>query len=686
MQSLSKIRDIGIVAHIDAGKTTTTERILYYTGKTHKIGEVHKGTAVMDWMKQEQERGITITSAATTCRWKDYTINIIDTPGHVDFTGEVERSLRVLDGCVIVFCAVGGVESQTETVWRQADRYSVPRITFINKLDRPGSDFMGVVHELRERLKANYACPLQLPIGTEKDFQGIVDLIEMNAKIYKDKVGAEIDIQEIPKDLMKSAVKMRGELIEKLADHDDRIAELYFDEEKIPVHILKDAIRNATINFKFVPVLCGAALKNRGIQLLLDAIIDYLPSPIDVPAMKGINPLNGEQESRVADTAGPFSAIVFKIMTDPYVGRLAFIRVYSGSIKKGSFIYNPNRNKKERISRILEMHANYREDKDNLAAGEIGAIVGFKETSTGDSLCEQKNPILLEPIHFPAPVISVAIEPENKAEEEKLGIALNKLISEDPTLKLRVDEESGQVIVKGMGELHLEIIVDRLKEEFNVGCRVSEPVVTYKKTITKTVFVEEKYVKQTGGHGQFAHVEMEFIPLGLDKGIEFESRVKEGRIPKKYFPAIEEGTRESLTNGTLDDFAMTDIKVILLDGSFHEVDSSVNSFKIAANRATRKALEKSPLIFLEPVMKLEIMVPNEYLGRVLEDFNSRRGNVKKLIVSDDQYIIMGESPLSEMFGYATALRSLTRGRAVFSMEPAHFQKVPKQIANKILKK
>ncbi len=683
MHSLRKIRDIGIVAHIDAGKTTTTERILYYTGKTHKIGEVHEGTAVMDWMKQEQERGITITSAATTCRWKDHTINIIDTPGHVDFTGEVERSLRVLDGCVVVFCGFGGVESQTETVWRQADRYNVPRITFINKMDRAGSDFMGVVHEMRERLKANDACPLQLPIGEEKDFKGVVDLIEMNAKIYKDKVGAEIYIQKIPNDLMKSAVKMREELIEKLAEHDDRIAELYLAEKPIPVHILKDAIRNATINFKFVPVFCGAALKNRGIQLLLDAIIDYLPSPVDVPAMTGINPENGEQESRISDPDSPFSAIVFKIMTDPYVGRLAFIRVYSGSIKKGSFIYNPNRNKRERISRILEMHANYREDKDKLVAGEIAAIVGFKETSTGDSLCDQNSPILLEPIHFPVPVISVAIEAENKAEEQKLGIALNKLISEDPTLKLGFDEESGQVIVKGMGELHLEIIVDRLKEEFNVECKVSEPVVTYKKTITKTVSVEEKYVKQTGGHGQYGHVKMEFIPLGLDKGIEFETRVREGRIPKKYFQAIEEGTKESLSNVTSGDFAVTDIKAILLDGSFHEVDSSVTSFKIAAIRATKKALEKSSQILLEPVMKLEIIVPNEYLGRVLEDFSLRRGNVKELISSDVQHIIRGESPLSEMFGYATVLRSLTRGRAVFSMEPAHFQKVPKQIADKL---
>lgn len=684
IMDLTKLRNIGIVAHIDAGKTTVTERMLYYTGKIYKMGEVHEGTAVMDWMKQEQERGITITSAVTTCKWKDGIINIIDTPGHVDFTIEVERSLRVLDGCVVIFCGVGGVEPQSETVWRQANRYHVPRITFVNKLDRVGSDYMKVVNEIKDKLKADNACPIQLPIGEEEAFKGVIDLIEMNANIYTDKIGEKIEITKIPEDMLEEAVRMRGKLIERLAEVDDRIMEKYLEEEEIPCDLLKDAVRKATVSFNLIPVLCGSALRNKGIQFLMDAIVDYLPSPIDVPSIKGVNHA-GNEEERIADSNAPLSGLVFKIMSDPYVGRLVFVRIYSGSIKKGDYVYNFNLNKSERISRILEMHANSREEKDSITAGEIAAIIGLKETSTGDSICDKKNPILLEPIHFPEPVVSVAIEAANKAEENKLAETLVKLISEDPTLKLSVDDESGQSIIKGMGELHLEVIVDRLIDEFNVKCRVSEPVVTYKETITKIVNIEEKYVKQTGGRGQYGHVIIKFSPLKLAEGIEFESKIREGRIPKEFIPGIEEGVRESLTDGYLGGFEVTDIKATLLDGSFHEVDSSKLSFKIAASKATKKAMQKGAPIFLEPIMKLEISVPNEYLGGVLEDFNSRRGNVKELISESEIHIIQGEAPLAEMFGYATALRSVSQGRSTFSMEPSHFKRVPKQIADEMLK-
>ncbi|MFC2062082.1 elongation factor G, partial [Elusimicrobiota bacterium] len=676
---LKKIRDIGIVAHIDAGKTTTTERILYYTGKTYKMGEVHEGTAVMDWMKQEQERGITITSAATTCRWKDGVINIIDTPGHVDFTAEVERSLRVLDGCVVIFCGVGGVEPQSETVWRQADRYHVPRLTFINKLDRVGSDFFRVVEEMRDRLKVEVAFPIQLPLGKEENFEGIIDLVEMNAKTYRDKIGMEIEVSRIPENMVEKAVSMRGKLIEKIAEIDDRIMEKYIHEEEIELDLLKDAIRKATVDFRFIPILCGSALKNRGIQFVLDAVIDYLPSPADVPPVRGINPNSKDEEERAADPKAPFSALVYKIMTDPYVGRLVYVRIYSGVLKKGSFVYNLNLKKSERVSRILEMHANSREEKDMIQAGEIAALVGPKETTTGDSLCDKKAPILLEEINFPEPVISVAIEAANKAAEEKLFHALDKLVSEDPSLKKGVDEESGQSFIAGMGELHLDVVVNRLKEEFNVECRVSEPVVTYKETITRKINIEERYIKQTGGRGQYGHVVMEFKPLDLGQGIEFENKVKEGRIPKEFMPAIEEGVLESLTHGQLGGFEVTDIKVNLLDGSFHEVDSSKISFKIAASRATRKALQKGGSIFLEPIMRIEIMVPGEYIGDVLEDFNSKRGSVKEMISERENHIVRGEVPLAEMFGYATAIRSISQGRATYNMEPSHFARVPKQM-------
>jgi elongation factor G len=681
---IRNIRDIGIVAHIDAGKTTVTERILYYSGKTYKMGEVHEGTAVMDWMKQEQERGITITSAATTCLWKDRTINIIDTPGHVDFTMEVERSLRVLDGCVVVFCGVGGVQPQSETVWRQADRYNVPRITFINKMDRIGSDYFGVIKEMRQRLKAENVCPLQVPIGKEDDFEGVVDLMEMRAKVYSDKAGENIEIREIPKDILKQAVKMRGELVEKVAEIDDRVMKLYIEEENIPTELLKDAIRKATIKFEIIPVLCGAALKNKGVQLLMDAVVDYLPSPLDVPPVRGINPKTDKEETRGPDPEGPFSGLVFKIMTDPYVGRLAFIRVYSGTLKKGSGVYNLNLNKTERVSRILEMHANFRKDRDSIAAGEIAAVIGPKNTTTGDSLCDKNRPVLLESIHFPEPVISVAVEAANKAEEEKLVLALEKLVSEDPTLKRTVDEDSGQIILKGMGELHLEVIVTRLREEFQVKCRVSEPVVTYKETITRLVKIEERYIKQTGGRGQYGHVILEIVPLGLGEGVQFENMIKEGRIPKEFIPSVEQGVRESFTHGALGGFEVTDVKAVLLNGSFHEVDSSKLAFKIAGSRAVQKALKQGASVFLEPIMKLEITVPSEYLGDVLEDLNSRRGSIKELIPKKEYHIVRGEAPLAQMFGYATGLRSITQGRATHSMEPSHFERVPKQISEKML--
>ena len=683
-EEILNIRNIGIIAHIDAGKTTTTERILYHTGKIHKMGEVHEGTAVMDWMKQEQERGITITSAATTCNWKNGIINIIDTPGHVDFTVEVERSLRILDGCVVVFCGVGGVQPQSETVWRQANRYHVPRITFINKMDRVGADFDGVIKEIKERLKAEHVCPLQLPIGKEDDFSGVIDLVEMKANIYLDKIGEKIEITDIPAEYLHDSVKMRGKMVEKIAELDDHIMELYLDEKPIPIEDLKAAIRKQTSEYKLIPVLCGSALKNRGVQMLMDAVVEYLPSPIEVPPVIGIHPDTEDEELRSADPDGPFSALVFKTVTDSYVGRLAYTRIYSGTLKKGDMIFNINRGIRERVSRILQMHANSREDMDEIAAGEIAALIGLKETATGDNLCDKQNPILLEPMHFPEPVVSVAIEAESKAEEDRLYGALDKLISEDPTLKKSVDSESGQVIIKGMGELHLEVIVSRLKEEFDIKCRVSEPVVTYKETITKKQKIEERYIKQTGGRGQYGHVIMDFVPLGLGEGIVFENKVKEGHIPKEFFPSIENGVRESLTSGYIGGFDVTDIKVVLLDGSFHEVDSSKISFKIAASRATRKALKAGVSIFLEPVMKVEIEVPNEYLGDVLEDINSRRGNVKELLTKQDIKIIWAEAPLSEMFGYATVLRSLTQGRATYSMEPSHFQKLPKQISDRML--
>ncbi|MDA3793090.1 MAG: elongation factor G [Elusimicrobia bacterium] len=685
MNELSKLREIGIVAHIDAGKTTVTERMLFYTGKTYKMGETHDGTAVMDWMQQEQDRGITITSAATTCQWKDCTINIIDTPGHVDFTVEVERSLRVLDGCVVVFCGVGGVEPQSETVWRQADRYNVPRITFVNKLDRTGADFHRVIKDMKEKLKEETAVPIQLPIGSEENFEGIIDLVEMNAKIFNEETGVKIDVVPIPENMIEEAVRMRAKLVETLGEIDESIMEKFIEEEKVSVSLLKKAIRKATVNFKIIPVLCGSALKNKGIQMLMDAVKDYLPSPLDVKEVKGMNPDTGKEEIRKADPDGPLSALVFKIMSDTYVGRLVFTRVYSGTLKKGSYIYNRTLDKKERVSRILEMHANTRKDRDLLRAGEIAAIIGPKDTSTGDTLCDEDSPIILENIHFPDPVVSIAIEAADKQEEEKLMVALSKLISEDPSLVLTVDETSGQSIIKGMGELHLEVIVYRLKDEFNIKCRVSEPIVTYKETITKKLKIDEKYVKQSGGRGQYGHAVIKFEPAKKNTGFDFINEIREGRIPKEFIPAIEEGVKEALTDGQLGGFEVTDVRATLIDGSFHEVDSSKMSFKITGGRAARRALRKAGPVLLEPIMKIDIMVPNEHLGGVLEDFNSRRGTVKELLSSGDSHFIKGTAPLAEMFGYATSLRSASQGRASYSMEPSHFEKVPRQITEDILK-
>ena len=682
--TLKNLRDIGIIAHIDAGKTTVSERILYYTGKTYKIGETHEGTAVMDWMEQEQERGITITSAATTCKWRGKTINIIDTPGHVDFTVEVERSLRVLDGAVVVFCGVGGVEPQSETVWRQADKYNVPRVVFINKLDRVGADYTRVLKQIKERMKVENACALQIPIGAEAEFKGLIDLVEMNAKIYTDKTGQVFETEPIPDNLKEEAIKMRTAMIEKIAERDDSIMELYLEEKAIGADTLKKAIRNLCIKSEIIPVLMGSALKNKGVQLLLDAVADYLPSPMDVPPVKGKHPGQEKEITRKADPKGPLAALVFKTMTDTYVGRLVFVRVYSGTIRKGSTIFNLNLDQKERVSRILQMHANTREDCDTLKAGEIGALVGPKDTSTGDSLCDKHEPIVLERMHFPEPVVAVAIEPANKAEEDKLSSALRKLASEDPTLQLSVDLESGQNIIKGMGELHLEVVVRRLKEEFNADCRVSPPAVTYRETITRKADVNEKLVKQTGGRGQYAHVIMTFRPLAPGSGVQFESQVREGRIPKDFIPAVEEGFREALSSGALGGFEVTDIEAILTDGSFHEVDSSKISFKIAAGKATKKAMAKGKAIFLEPIVDLEIRVPSDYLGDVLEDLNSRRGTVKDMASSPGQIqVVRAEAPLAEMFGYATSLRSLTQGRATHSMEPSRFQKVPDQISEKL---
>jgi elongation factor G len=682
---LEKTRNIGIMAHIDAGKTTTTERILFYTGRVHKMGETHDGAATMDWMIQEQERGITITSAATTCQWANHNINIIDTPGHVDFTVEVERSLRILDGAVAVFCSVAGVEPQSETVWRQADKYSVPRIAYINKMDRVGADFFRAVSMISERLGAN-PIPVQIPIGVEENFQGMIDLVTMEAKIYTDDLGNVSETKNVPEDMLSLAEEYRDKLLEAVAEVDEELMLKYLEGEEITVQELKRAIRKGTIGLRFIPVLCGSSFKNKGIQPLLDAIVDYMPSPLEVPAITGINPETKEEETRASDDNIPFSALAFKIMTDPYVGKLTFFRVYSGSLTTGSYIFNSTKGKKERIGRILKMHANHREDVSEIRAGDIAAAVGIKDVSTGDTLCDENAKIILEAMQFPEPVIHIAIEPQTKADQEKLSDSLAKLAEEDPTFKMHTDNETGQTIISGMGELHLEVIVDRLKREFKVGCNVGRPQVAYKETIRRTVRAEGKYVRQSGGRGQYGHCFVEFEPLDLSLGFVFESKIVGGVIPKEYIPPIEAGIQEGLQNGILAGYPMLGVKATVYDGSYHDVDSSEMAFKIAGSMAFKNAAVKADPVLLEPVMKVEVTVPEEYMGDVIGDLNSRRGRVEGMGSRSGAQVIRAFVPLAEMFGYATDLRSRTQGRGVYVMQFDHYEEVPKNIAEGIIAK
>jgi elongation factor G len=684
---LNKIRNFGIAAHIDAGKTTTTERILYYTGRTHKIGEVHEGAATMDWMEQEKERGITITSAATYCRWQDMQFNIIDTPGHVDFTAEVERSLRVLDGAVVVFDSGNGVEPQSETVWRQADKYGVPRIVFSNKMDKIGADFFMVVNDIREKLGA-VPLPIQIPIGAESNFQGIIDLVTMKAHIWSgEELGAKFEIVDIPKELEEKAHHMRGEMIELLADHSDEVMNNFMEGKDSTVVQIKQAIRKATLEIKLIPVLCGTAFKNKGVQpMLLDAVCDYLPSPLDRKAFKGTNPETGEADSRDVDDKSPFSALAFKIQADPYIGKLTYFRVYSGTLESGSYVYNPGKNTKERISRIVRMHSNNREEVKVVNAGDIAAAVGLKNTSTGDTLCAEEHPILLESMDFPEPVIDVAIEPKSKADEEKLGIALSRLAEEDPTFRVRTNEETNQTIIAGMGELHLEILVDRMKREFNVQANVGRPQVAYRETIKKMTEAESKYIRQTGGRGQYGHVILTVEPQEHGKGYEFVNKIVGGVIPREYIPAIDKGIKEAMTAGTLAGYPVVDVKVTVIDGSFHEVDSSEMAFKIAGSMAFKDACKKAKPVILEPIMRTEVVVPEEYMGDVIGDLNSRRGKISSMESKNKVQHIKANVPLGEMFGYSTSLRSLTQGRGNYSMEPSHYEEVPKQITDKILEK
>lgn len=681
--SLDKVRNIGIMAHIDAGKTTTTERILFYTGKTHKLGEVHEGTATMDWMVQEQERGITIASAATTCYWKGHKINIIDTPGHVDFTVEVERSLRILDGAVAVFSAKEGVEPQSETVWRQADKYHVPRIAYVNKMDVIGADFFNVIDMIRERLGANPVA-IQIPIGKEDTFRGIVDLIKMEAIIYKDDLGTVMDETEIPEDLKPLAEEYREKLLEAIAEVDETIMEKYLEGEEITEEEIHAALRKGTINGELVPVVCGSSYKNKGVQPLLDAIVNYLPSPLDLPPVKGMSIDGGEELERKPDDNEPFSALAFKIMADPYVGKLAFFRVYSGTLKAGSYVLNSTKGKKERIGRILRMHANHREEIDAVYTGDIAAAVGLKDTTTGDTLCDENHPILLESMDFPEPVISVAIEPKTKAAQEKMSIALSKLAEEDPTFKTYTDQETGQTIIAGMGELHLEIIVDRLRREFNVECNVGKPQVAYKETITKPVRVEGKFIRQSGGRGQYGHVWLEMEPAPRGEGYIFENRIVGGVIPKEFIPAVDAGIQEAMQNGVLGGYPVIDVKVALVDGSYHEVDSSDMAFKIAGSIAFREGMKKADPVLLEPIMKVEVVVPEEYMGDVIGDLNARRGKVEGMETRSGARVIRAFVPLAEMFGYATDLRSKTQGRGTYTMQFHHYEEVPKNIAEQIL--
>ncbi|MEE1170237.1 MAG: elongation factor G [Anaerovoracaceae bacterium] len=681
---LEKTRNIGIMAHIDAGKTTVTERILFYTGRTHKIGETHDGSATMDWMEQEQERGITITSAATTAHWKNNRINIIDTPGHVDFTVEVERSLRVLDGAVTVLCAKGGVEPQSETVWRQAEKYHVPRMVFVNKMDIMGADFYRVVDMIKDRLKAN-AVPVQLPIGAEESFSGIVDLIEMKAEIYKDDLGKEYDIVDIPEDLLADAEEWREKMLEAVAETDEELMMKYLDEgEEITPKEIKKQIRKLTIDGEMVPVTCGSAYKNKGVQMLLDAIIDYMPSPVDIPAIKGVTP-DGEETERPADDNGPFSALAFKIMADPYVGKLAFFRVYSGQANAGSYVYNSVKGKKERLGRILLMHANKREELETVYSGDIASAVGLKDTTTGDTLCDEKNQIILESMEFPDPVIEIAIEPKTKAGQEKMGVALAKLAEEDPTFKTYTNEDTGQTIIAGMGELHLEIIVDRLLREFKVEANVGRPQVSYKETLTAESDVDYKYAKQTGGHGQYGHVKIKVYPREPGAGFEFVNNIVGGAIPKEYIPKIEEGILGAMENGPLAGYQVVDVGVNLYDGSYHEVDSSEMAFKTAAAMAFRQACQKGKPVLLEPVFKVEVTVPEEYMGDVIGDISGRRGRIEGSEINNGAAVVRGYVPLAEMFGYATDLRSKTQGRGVYVMQFDHFEKLPDNLLDKINK-
>ena len=683
---IERIRNIGLMAHIDAGKTTTTERILYYTGRTHKVGEVHEGTATMDWMEQEKERGITITAAATTCFWRNHRINIIDTPGHVDFTVEVERSLRVLDGAITVLCAVGGVEPQTETVWRQADKYRVPRIVFVNKMDRVGADFFNAVNMIEERLGAR-PLVLQLPVGAEADFVGVVDLIEMNAIIWEEEtLGAKYHYEEIPENLKDLAYEYREKLIETLADIDETIMEKYLEGQEITKEEIKAAIRKGTINLDIFPVLCGAAFKNKGVQPLLDAVVDYLPSPVDLPPVKGINPETGEEEVRHPSEDEPFCALAFKVMVDPFVGQLVYFRVYSGKMSTGDTVLNTRRGKKERIGRLLRMHANKREEIKEVRAGDIAAAVGLKDVITGDTICDVKHPIVLESMEFPEPVISVAIEPKTKADQDKLGNALSKLAQEDPSFRVKYDEETGQTLISGMGELHLEIIVDRLRREFKVDANVGKPHVAYKETIKKPAKAEGKYIKQTGGRGQYGHVVIEIEPLEPGKGFVFEDHIVGGVIPKEFIPAVEKGVREAMETGVLAGYPMVDVKVKLVDGSYHEVDSSDLAFKIAASMAFKEAASKANPVLLEPIMKVEVIVPEEYMGEVIGDLNSRRGKIQNIGERKNAKVIDALVPLAEMFGYATVLRSLTQGRGTFTMQFSHYEEVPANIAQEIIGK
>ncbi|MBQ6005427.1 MAG: elongation factor G, partial [Selenomonadaceae bacterium] len=680
--SLEKTRNIGIMAHIDAGKTTTTERILFYTGVNHKLGEVHEGAATMDWMKQEQERGITITSAATTCYWKDHRINIIDTPGHVDFTVEVERSLRVLDGALAILTARGGVEPQTETVWRQAERYNVPRMAYVNKMDTTGADFYHVIQMMRDRLHTN-AVAIQLPIGAEDNFKGIVDLVKMDAIVYDDDLGKVSREVDIPDDMIDMAEDYRDKLLESCAELDDDFMEKYLGGEEITIDEVKAVIRKATIECKITPVTCGTSYRNRGVQPLLDAIVDYMPAPTDIPPIEGVKP-DGTEDTRPASDEEPFAALAFKIMTDPFVGRLAFVRVYSGVLKSGSYVYNSTKGRKERIGRILQMHANNRKEINFLYSGDIAAVVGLKDTTTGDTLCDEAHPIILESMEFPDPVISVAVEPATKNDQDKMGIALQKLAEEDPTFKVRTDPETGQVIISGMGELHLQIIVDRMLDEFKVDCKVGEPQVAYRETIRKISKGEGKFVRQTGGHGQYGHCWIEISPNETGAGFVFENKIVGGVIPKEYINPIEAGIKQAMENGVLAGFPIVDVKATVYDGSFHEVDSSEAAFKIAGSMAFKAAAEKAKPVLLEPYVKVEVTVPEDYMGDVIGDLNSRRGKIDGMEPRNNLQIIHGFVPLSEMFGYATDLRSKTQGRGSYSMEVAYYDEVPKNIADVIV--